>query len=202
MAAALPSLYVYSTAWEGNSQGVILEDFNGTHLFTHLPLHFSLYNVILIGKRGGFAMQVVLTQDVKSLGKKGELVNVAEGYARNFLFPRKLAAPANAQAMGELKARENAAKHKIEVETAAAKQAAALLEGQTVKLIAKAGSQGRLFGSVTSREVAEQLHKNLGVEVDRRKITIEDIKNYGTYPAEIKLYEGIKAKFYVLVTGE
>ena len=147
-------------------------------------------------------MQVVLTQDVKSLGKKGELVNVAEGYARNFLFPRKLAAPANAQAMGELKARETAAKHKIEVETAAAKQAAALLEGQTVKLAAKAGSQGRLFGSVTSREVAEQLHKNLGVEVDRRKITIEDIKNYGTYPAEIKLYEGIKAKFYVLVTGE
>jgi len=147
-------------------------------------------------------MQVVLTQDVKSLGKKGELVNVAEGYARNFLFPRKLAAQANAQALGELKARENAAKHKIEVETAQAKQAAALLEGQTVKLIAKAGSQGRLFGSVTSKEVAEQLHKNLGVEVDRRKITIEDIKNYGTYPAEIRLYEGIKAKFYVLVTGE
>jgi len=147
-------------------------------------------------------MQVVLTQDVKSLGKKGGLVNVAEGYARNFLFPRGLAAPANAQALGELKARENAAKHKIEVDTAAAKQAAALLEGQTVKLTAKAGSQGRLFGSVTSKEVAEQLHKNLGVEVDRRKISIEDIKNYGTYPAEIKLYEGIKAKFYVLVTGE
>ena len=100
-------------------------------------------------------MQVVLTQDVKSLGKKGELVNVAEGYARNFLFPRKLAAPANAQALGELKAPESAAKHKIEVETAEAKQAAALLEGQTVKLIAKAGAQGRLFGSVTSKEVAE-----------------------------------------------
>ena len=147
-------------------------------------------------------MQVVLTQDVKSLGRKGELVNVAEGYARNFLYPRKLAAPANAQAMGELKARENAAKHKLEVETAAARQAAALLEGQTIKLIAKAGSQGRLFGSVTAKEVADQLNKNLGVEADKRKIIIEDIKNFGTYPAEIKLYEGIKAKFYVMVTGE
>jgi len=147
-------------------------------------------------------MQVVLTQDVKSLGKKGELVSVAEGYARNFLFPRKMAAPANAQALGELKARENAARHKIETETAAAKQSAALLEGQTVKLLAKAGSQGRLFGSVTAKEVAEQLHRHLGVEVDKRRITMEDVKAYGTYPAEIKLYEGIRAKFYVLVTGE
>ena len=147
-------------------------------------------------------MKIVLTQDVKALGKKGELVSVAEGYARNFLFPRKLAVEASAQAMSELKNRENAAKHKIEVETAQAKQAAALLEGQTVRLIAKAGSQGRLFGSVTAKEVAEQLHKNLGVEADKRKITIEDIKAYGTYDAEIRLYEGIKARFYVLVTGE
>jgi len=147
-------------------------------------------------------MKVVLTQDVKSLGKKGEMVNVADGHARNFLFPRKLAVEANAQAMAELKNRENAARHKLETETAEAKQAASLLEGQTVKLIAKAGSQGRLFGSVTAKEVAEALHKSLGVEVDRRKITIEDIKNFGTYPAEIKMYKGISAKFYVLVAGE
>ena len=147
-------------------------------------------------------MKIVLTQDVKALGKKGEMVNVAEGYARNFLFPRKLAVEANAQAMAELKNREDAAKHKIDVDTATAKKAAALLEGQTVRLIAKAGSQGRLFGSVTSKEVADQLHKNLDVEVDKRKITIEDIKAYGTYPAEIKLYSGISAKFFVLVTGE
>ena len=147
-------------------------------------------------------MKIVLTQDVKTLGKKGEMVNVAEGYARNFLFPRKLAIEANAQALSELKNRENAAKHKVEVETAEAKKAAALLEGQTVRLIAKAGSQGRLFGSVTAKEVAERLHKTLDVEVDKRKITIEDIKAYGTYPVEIKLYSGISAKFYVLVTGE
>ena len=79
-------------------------------------------------------MKVVLTQDVKSLGKKGELVSVAEGYARNFLFPRKLAMEANAQALSELRNRENAAKHKQETELAAARQAAALLEGQTVRL--------------------------------------------------------------------
>ena len=147
-------------------------------------------------------MKVVLTQDVKSLGRKGELVSVAEGYARNFLFPRKLAMEANAQALSELKNRENAAKHKQETELAAAKQAAALLEGQTVRLLAKAGGQGRLFGSVTAKEVAERLHETLGVEVDRRKITIEDIKHYGTYPAEIKLHQGVSATFYVLVTGE
>jgi len=147
-------------------------------------------------------MKVVLTQDVKSLGKKGEMVNVADGHARNFLFPRKLAVEANAQALSELKNRENAAAHKLKVETDAAKEAAAKLEGQTVRLIAKAGSQGRLFGSVTAKEVAEALHKELGVQADRRKITIEDIKNYGAYEAEIKLYTGISAKFFVLVMGE
>jgi len=144
-------------------------------------------------------MKIVLTQDVKSLGKKGEMVSVADGYARNFLFPRKWAIEANAQAMTELKNRENAAKHKIEAETAAAQKAALALEGQTVRIHAKAGSQGRLFGSVTAKEVAEQLQKDLGVEVDKRKITLEDVKNYGTYPAEIKLYSGISASFYVLV---
>jgi len=147
-------------------------------------------------------MKVVLTQDVKALGKKGEMVTVADGYARNFLFPRKWAIEANAQAMTELKNRENAAKHKIESDTAAAKAAAAALEGKTVRIEAKAGSQGRLFGSVTSKEVAEQLQKELGVAVDRRKITLEDIKNYGTFPAEIKLYSGVSATFFVLVAGE
>jgi large subunit ribosomal protein L9 len=147
-------------------------------------------------------MKVVLAQDVKALGKKGQMVSVADGYARNFLFPRKLAVEANAQALNELKNRENAAQHKLDAETAAARGAAALLEGRTVKILAKAGSQGRLFGSVTPKEVAEKLRLELGVEVDRRKIVLEDVKNYGTYPAEIKLYSGIGAKFFVLVTGE
>ncbi|MDR2524994.1 MAG: 50S ribosomal protein L9 [Oscillospiraceae bacterium] len=147
-------------------------------------------------------MKVVLNDDVKALGKKGEMVNVSDGYARNFLFPRKLAVEANAQALNELKNRENAKRHKLDTETAAAKETAAVLEGKTVKLVARAGSQGRLFGSVTAKEVAEQLHRELGVEVDKRKISMDDVKNFGTYPAEIKLYPGIAAHFFVAVTGE
>ena len=144
-------------------------------------------------------MKVILTQDVKSLGKKGEMVNVADGYARNFLFPRSLAVEANAQAMTELKNREQAAKHKIDVETQAAKDAAELLEGKTVKISAKAGANGKLFGSVTAKEVVEAVKKQYGVETDKRKITMEDIKSFGTYEAEIKLYAGISAKIFVRV---
>ena len=145
-------------------------------------------------------MKVILIQDVKSLGKKGEMVNVSDGYARNFLLPRKLAVEANAQAMTELRLREQAAKHKIEVETKAARDAAALLEGKTVHISAKAGASGKLFGSVTSKEVAEAVKTQFGVEADRRKISMEDIKAFGTYEAEIKLYTGISAKIYVQVT--
>ncbi|MCL2445163.1 MAG: 50S ribosomal protein L9 [Oscillospiraceae bacterium] len=147
-------------------------------------------------------MKVVLTQDVKGLGKKGDLVTAADGHARNFLFPRKLAIEANAQAMTELKNRDAAAAHKLATETAAAKDAAAKLNGKTVKVIAKAGEQGRLFGKVTAKEVADTLQAQLGIEADRRKITIDDIKNYGSYEADIKLQHGVSAKFFVLVAGE
>ena len=145
-------------------------------------------------------MKVILTQDVKSLGKKGEMVSVSDGYARNFLMPRKLAVEANAQAMTELRSREQAAKHKIEVETQAARDAAAQLDGKTVRISAKAGANGKLFGSVTAREVAEAVKKQFGVETDKRKISMDDIKAFGTYEAEIKLYAGISAKIYVQVT--
>lgn len=144
-------------------------------------------------------MKVILTKDVKGLGKKGEMVNAADGYARNFLFPRGLAAEANAQAMTELKNREQAAEHKIAVDTQNAKDAAAKIKGKTVKISAKAGQNGKLFGSVTAKEVAESVKKEFGIEVDKRKITMDDIKAFGTYEAEIKLYQGISAKFFVQV---
>lgn len=147
-------------------------------------------------------MKVVLTQDVKGLGKKGELVNTADGHARNFLFPRKLAIEANAQAMTELKNREAAAAHKLATELAAAKDAAAKLNGKTVKVAAKAGEQGRLFGKVTAKEVADALQAQFGIAVDRRKITMDDIKSCGSYEAEIKLFQGVSAKFFVQVAGE
>jgi len=147
-------------------------------------------------------MKVILTQDVKSLGKKGELVNTSDGYARNYLFPRKLAVEANSQAMTELQNRENSKKHKIDVETDEAKNAAAVINGKIVTITAKAGQGGRLFGSVTAKEIAEALKKSFKIDVDKRKITVNDIKAYGSYPATVKLYNGVTADFTVKVTEE
>ncbi len=145
-------------------------------------------------------MKVILTQDVKGLGKKGEMVNAADGYARNFLFPRGLASEANAQTMSELKNREQAAQHKIKVDTENAQNSARDISGKTLKITAKAGQNGKLFGSVTSKEVAEAIKKQLGIDADKRKIVMDDIKTFGTFEAEIKLYQGISAKFFVSVS--
>ncbi len=144
-------------------------------------------------------MKVVLKQDVKGLGKKGEMVNASDGYARNYLFPRGLAVEANAQVLNELKNKEASEKHKLEVEKEQAKQAAQKLEGKTIKICANAGANGRLFGSVTAKEIAEQIAKDFEIQVDKRKITVEEIKQYGTYSAEVKIYQGISANLYVLV---
>ena len=145
-------------------------------------------------------MKVILLQDVKGKGKKGELCNVSDGYARNFLFPKNLAIEADSAAMGELKSREAAAAHHKQEEIDAAKATAAKLEGKTVTLKAKAGANGRLFGSVTSKEIADQVKTELGITVDRKKMSVADIKNFGEYTAEIKLYVGITAKITVKVT--
>ena len=145
-------------------------------------------------------MKVILNQDVKGLGKKGELVNTSDGYARNFLFPRKLASEANSQAMTELQNRENSKKHKIAVETQEAKDAAAKIEGKIIKVTAKAGQGGRLVGSVTSKEIAAEMKNQFGIDIDRRKITVNDIKAFGTYPATVKLYQGVTAEFKVAVS--
>ncbi len=145
-------------------------------------------------------MKVVLLQDVKGTGKKGELVNVSDGYARNFLMPRKLAKEADAQALNELKNAEQSKQHKIAVETAQAKENAAKLQGQILTVTAKAGQGGRLFGSVTGKEIANELNKKFGLSIDKRKLVLEsDIKAFGTYPCEVKLYTGISAKINVKV---
>lgn len=145
-------------------------------------------------------MKVVLLEDIKGSGKKGELINVSDGYARNYLFPRKLAKEANAQAMNELKNAEEAKAHKIKTETESALKTAETLRGKSVKLYAKAGQGGRLFGSVTAKEIAEELKKQFKVDVDKRKIAMDgDIKAFGTYECEVKLYNGISAKIYAVV---
>lgn len=145
-------------------------------------------------------MKVVLLADVKGHGKKGELCNVSDGYARNFLFPKKLAIEADNAALNELKNREESAAHHKAEEIKAAKETAALLDGKTVTIKAKAGANGRLFGSVTSKEIAAQIKASLGVEIDKKKMSVADIKNFGEYTAEVKLHQGIIAKVNVKVT--
>lgn len=145
-------------------------------------------------------MKVVLKQDVKGQGKAGQLVNVSDGYARNFLFPRQLAVPADAQIMNDLRNKEEAAQYHARVEKEAALKAAAELKDKAVKISAKAGSAGRLFGAVTTKEVAEALNKQFGVQVDKRKITMDDIKSYGSYTAEVKLHTGVVAQITVTVS--
>lgn len=145
-------------------------------------------------------MKVILKQDVKSLGKKGELVNVSDGYARNFLFPKGLAIEANAAAMNDFNNKESAKKfHKAE-EVKAAQELADRLEGKTFCLKAKAGANGKLFGSVTSKDVAGKIKEELKVDIDKRKIVMDDIKSFGTVQAEIKVYQGISAKVFVQVS--
>ena len=145
-------------------------------------------------------MKVVLLADVKGHGKKGELCNVSDGYARNFLFPKNLAIEANNAAMAELKSREEAKAHHKKEEIAAANDMASKLEGKTIIVKAKAGANGKLFGSVTSKEISNEIKKTLGIEIDKKKMSVADIKNFGEYTAEIKLYTGISAKLTVKVT--
>ena len=145
-------------------------------------------------------MKVVLLQDVKGQGKKGELCNVSDGYARNFLFPKKLAIEADKAALNELKNREESAAHHKKEEIAAAKETAAKLDGKTINITAKAGVGGKLFGSVTSKEIAAEIKANLGIEIDRKKMNVSDIKNFGEYTAEIKLHQGVTAKITVKVS--
>ena len=146
-------------------------------------------------------MKVILTQDVKSQGKKGQLINVSDGYARNFLLPKGLAIEADASAMNDLKNKEAARLHKIEVEKAAAKECAEKLSVTTVKIFAKAGADGRFYGAVTSKDIAEALKAQFAIEVDKRKILLDaPIKAFGTYKIEIKLYADISGKLNVKVT--
>ena len=144
-------------------------------------------------------MDVILKADVKGLGKKGEKVKASDGYARNFLFPKGLAVEANAQSLTELRNREQSNQHKIDVEVAAANDSKAKLQGKTIKITAKAGSNGKLFGSVTSKEVAAEIANQYAVKVDKRKISMDDIKTFGSFKIEVKLYTNIVAEMTVMV---
>lgn len=146
-------------------------------------------------------MKVILMQDIKALGKKGELVDVSDGYARNYLMPRKLAKEANSQAMNEYQNAENSKNYKIATQKSQAEDYKKMLEGKTFRMTAKAGTGGRLFGSITAKQVAEEIKKQYNISVDKRKVVLErDIKEFGTYKAEVKLFTGISANIDIAVS--
>lgn len=137
-------------------------------------------------------MKVIYLQDVKGSGKKGDVKNVADGYARNMLIPKGLAVEATPDNLSKLAGQQSSAQHKIEVDKQNANEAAAKIKEKKLIIKAKAGSNDRLFGSVTSAHVADALKDQLGVTVDKKKIVLSsDIKNFGSYRATVKLYTGI-----------
>ncbi len=140
-------------------------------------------------------MKVIFVQDVKGSGKKGEVKNVADGYARNMLIPKGYAVEANSANMSKLQGQQSSAQHKIDLEIQAANESAAKLKGKRINITAKAGSNGKLFGSVTAGNVADAIAEQIGVKVDKKKVALAaDIKNFGSYSAVIKLYNGISEK--------
>lgn len=145
-------------------------------------------------------MKVIFLKDVKGSGKKGEVKNVADGYARNMLIPKGIAIEANTKNMSELAGQQASKQHKIDLEIQSAKNSAEKLKGKKVIITAKAGSNGKLFGSVTAGNVADAIKNQIGVEVDKKKISLStDIKNFGSYNAVIKLYNGISEKIDIEV---
>jgi len=147
-------------------------------------------------------MKVVLLQDVKGQGKKDQLIDVSDGYARNFLLPKKLAVQADAAILNDIKNKEAAKARKIELEKKEARELAAKLQTLVVKIKVQAGAagDGRIYGSVTTKDIAEALAAQFGVEIDKRKIVLDDpIKNYGSYTLDVKLYPEIGGKINIVV---
>ena len=145
-------------------------------------------------------MKVILLCDVKGQGNKDQIVNVSDGYARNFLFPQKKAIPADAKATGELKSKEEAKQYKLSEEKKAAVALAEKIKNVTVEIKMEHGADGRLYGSVTAKDIAEELKRALSMEIDKRKILLKDpIKAYGNYSVEIKLHTEVTATFTVKV---
>ena len=148
-------------------------------------------------------MKVILTQDIKSIGKKGQIINASDGYARNFLLPKKLAVVADNANLNELKTKQDANKYKKDMSRASAEELAHKMKDFELEFKIKAGENGKTFGSVTAKDIAEALNKKYFVEVDKKKIGLNDaIKTLGTYQIEIKLFEGITGKLKVVVNAE
>ena len=144
-------------------------------------------------------MKVLLLQDVKGQGKKGELVNVSDGYARNFLLPKKLAVIADNAVMNEIRTKDEAKKFREAEEKKAAQENAVKLQSVVVKLYATAGADGKFFGAISSKEIADELKKVSGIDVDKRKILTDSIKAFGTYAIDVKLHPEVMGKINLVV---
>ena len=164
-----------------------------------LDLEFHTSNLTLQNsKKGGIKMKVILTQDIKGVGKKDEIINANDGYARNFLLPRKMAVEANSQNMSLLQGRKDSANFKKEQEKESALKIQEKLSKIMLKIKVKAGENGKIFGSITSKEIAIELKNQYNIEIDKKKILLKDpIKEIGIFNIEIKLYEGIIGKLKI-----
>ncbi len=147
-------------------------------------------------------MKVVLNKDIKGIGKKLQVIEVSEGYARNYLLPRKLAVIADNKNLSEAKSKVEAQKFKKDTEREEALQIKEKIEKTFIEFREKQGSGGKLFGSVTEKEISEKLKEKINIEVSKKKISLKvPIKNVGNYVADIKLYEGVNAKLKIVVIG-
>jgi large subunit ribosomal protein L9 len=148
-------------------------------------------------------MKVILTEDVEKLGASHEVVEVADGYARNFLLPRSLAVPATASAMANLENTRRVSERRIVRLRGAAEEQAAQLNGKTVRINAKIGNSGRLYGSIGTADIVSQLKSTLGVELDRKQVELgEPIRSTGLYPIELNLHRDVKAQVNIQIGDE
>ncbi len=148
-------------------------------------------------------MKVILLDNVKGVGKKDEVINASDGYARNFLFPKKLAVEANNENMSKLKQKKQSEQYKKDVEKDEAQKTAKKLEDIILTIKVKAGENGKIFGGVTSKEITEELKKQNKIEIDKKIFVLaENIKNLGTFNVSVKLYEGVTGSLKVKVVSE
>ena len=148
-------------------------------------------------------MKVILVDNIKGVGKKDEIINASDGYARNFLFPKKLAVEANAENMSKLNNKKDANQYKKDVEKQAAEEMAKKIKGIMLKIKVKAGENGKIFGGVTPKEISDNLKSQYKFEIDKKKIELkEPIKTLGSFEVTIKLYEGIVGVLKVQVISE
>jgi len=147
-------------------------------------------------------MKVILLDNIKGVGKKDEVIEASDGYARNFLFPKKLALEANKENMAKLQAKKDSNQHKKDLEKEKALEIQKTLKTLTLEIKVKAGENGKIFGGVTAKEISESLNEKHKIEIDKKKIVLnEPIKNIGIFQVEIKLFEGITGKLKVEVTS-